>query len=87
MLGAVSRQVMYGLPFIDRFFYILFQLGGRERMIDSYPLRFLVQGGLRSHSNDVVDGEFMAKDDFFILVDIDHGAQACEIQSEEIKKG
>lgn len=61
MLGTVGRQIMHH-PFLCHYFlHIHLQFCHWPCFHDSYPLRFLVQSGLRTHPHNMVDGQFIAK--------------------------
>ena len=81
------RPVVDGAALLDGVVQIGHQLVGRTCLGDAHGGRLLVQGGLGAHPNDVVDGEFVAEDDFPVLVDVNHGIQPGKVQAEIIKEG
>ena len=86
VLGTIGRQVVDGAALLDGVVQIGHQLVGRTCLDNAHGSGLLVQGGLGTHPDDVVDGEFIAEDDFTVLVNVNHGIQPGKVQAEIIKE-
>ena len=84
MFGTVSRQVMDLLSFLLRVLQIRFDFLKRTDFFDPSSFAFFFQRRLGSHPDDRINGQFITKDDFAVIVDIDDSRKSCIRKSEEI---
>ena len=87
MLRPVDRKMMDGLSLCHGLFDIILEAVQRLGLHDADAEGFLLQCRLSSHPYDVVNREFVAENDFLVVVDVDHGGQAGIIKAEEIQEG
>ena len=74
-------ELSFGMCLVD----IALQLVHRQHIADAHRLTLVAERRLSACPHDIVDGQFIAKDYFTILVHIDDSNQAGIVKSEEIE--
>ncbi|CDE63423.1 unknown [Parabacteroides sp. CAG:409] len=84
MFSPVSRQVMNLLSFLLRTLQIRFDFLKRTDFFNTGSFALLFQRRLGSHPDDRINGQFITKDDFAVVIDINDSRKPCIRKSEEI---
>ena len=86
-VSAIWRDKMNRLFFCLGRIDIVGEFRHRKSLCNAYSSTFLCNGWLHSCPDDVVDGEFVAKDDCLVVVDIYYSSKTLIVQAEEIEEG
>jgi len=77
---------MYSSTLLNSFFQDTLQPVKRCSLRDTNLLAFLSQQWLRPHPDNIIYCQIFAEDILFVLIDVDNGSEAGEIEAEKIKK-
>ena len=87
MFGTIRRQIVDSLPLLHTLMQIIHNCSGRQCMFNSYKLTFLLQCWLNTHPDDIINRQFITKNNFFIIVYINYSRKAGKPKTEIIKEG
>ena len=65
---------MNGLSLCLCLLHIRSKVAKRTRFINTHHFALFLNRWLITHPYDVVDGQFVAKNDFLVIIDIDHSS-------------
>ena len=77
---------MHRLSFTHRFVQIIHYLGGRHHIRYAHTFALLFQGRLCTHPDNMVNRQFISKNNLLVLVNVDNRRQAGKGQTEIIQK-
>ena len=66
---------MYSLPFTHRFMKIVHNFERRHHVRYSHTFTLLFQGGLSTHPDNMVNRQFISKNNILVLVNINNRRQ------------
>ena len=87
MVAAIGRQEADVPALVHGLAQILLELFHRQGLFHAHQLGVVGQRRHGAGPHDIVDGKFVAKDDFIAGIGIDNGRQAREVQAPEIEEG
>ena len=86
-VSAIWRNEMYRLLLRLCRIDIVGEFRHRKCLCHSHSGTFLCNGWLHTCPDDIVDGEFVAKDYCLVVVDVDYCCKSLIVQAEKIKEG